>query len=59
VAADEELRSSIMGHIEGRLAKFKWPKSIDFVDELPREPTGKLLKRQLRDPYWEGRDRAI
>ena len=33
--------------------------SIDFVDELPREPTGKLLKRKLRDPYWEGRDRAI
>jgi long-chain acyl-CoA synthetase len=29
------------------------------VDELPREPTGKLLKRQLRDPYWEGRDTAI
>jgi hypothetical protein len=26
---------------------------------LPREPTGKLLKRTLRDPYWEGRDRAI
>jgi long-chain acyl-CoA synthetase len=57
--AGEELRASIMGHIEGRLAKFKWPRSIDFVDELPREPTGKLLKRQLRDPYWEGRDRAI
>jgi long-chain acyl-CoA synthetase len=29
------------------------------MDELPREPTGKLLKRTLRDPYWEGRDRAI
>ena len=28
---------------------------IDFIDELPREPTGKLLKRKLRDPYWEGR----
>ena len=33
--------------------------AIDFIDELPREPTGKLLKRKLRDPYWEGRDRAI
>ena len=43
----------------GRLAKFKWPRSIDFSDELPREPTGKLLKRQLRDPYWEGRTTAI
>jgi long-chain acyl-CoA synthetase len=48
-----------MEHLAGRLAKFKWPKSIDFMAELPREPTGKLLKRQLRDPYWEGRDRAI
>jgi long-chain acyl-CoA synthetase len=57
--AGDELRASIIEHIEGRLAKFKWPRTIDFVDELPREPTGKLLKRQLRDPYWEGRDRAI
>jgi long-chain acyl-CoA synthetase len=57
--AGDELAASIMEHLAGRLAKFKWPKSIDFVAELPREPTGKLLKRQLRDPYWEGRDRAI
>ncbi len=55
VAPDDELRRSIMEHIEGRLAKFKWPRSIDLVDELPREPTGKLLKRQLRDPYWKDR----
>jgi long-chain acyl-CoA synthetase len=55
----DELAASIMEHLAGRLAKFKWPRSIDFADELPREPTGKLLKRQLRDPYWEGRDRAI
>jgi long-chain acyl-CoA synthetase len=48
-----------MEHLQGRLAKFKWPRSIDFDPELPREPTGKLLKRQLRDPYWEGRERAI
>ena len=59
VAADDELAQSIMDHLAGRLARFKWPRSIDFVEELPREPTGKLLKRQLRDPYWEGRERAI
>ncbi len=59
VAGDEALRSSIMQHVHDRLAKFKWPRTLDFVDELPREPTGKLLKRKLRDPYWEGRDRAI
>lgn len=57
--AGDELAASVMEHLAGRLAKFKWPKSIDFSDELPREPTGKLLKRQLRDPYWEDRDRAI
>src|SRR3546814_20647016 len=48
-----------MAHLADRLAKFKWPRSIDFVEERPREPTGKLLKRQLRDTYWEGRERAI
>jgi long-chain acyl-CoA synthetase len=57
--AGDELAASIMEHLSGRLAKFKWPRSIDFMEELPREPTGKLLKRQLRDPYWEGRQRAI
>ncbi len=59
VAADEALRASIMEHLAGRLAKFKWPRTVDFIEEMPREPTGKLLKRKLRDPYWEGRDRAI
>jgi long-chain acyl-CoA synthetase len=59
VTADDALRDSIMEHLQGRLAKFKWPRSIDFVDELPREPTGKLLKRKLRDPYWADRETAI
>jgi long-chain acyl-CoA synthetase len=59
VAADDALRTSIMEHVQGKLGKYKWPRTIDFMDELPREPTGKLLKRTLRDPYWEGRDRAI
>ena len=34
------------------------PKSIDFTNEMPRDPNGKLYKRKLRDPYWEGRERA-
>jgi long-chain acyl-CoA synthetase len=59
VAADDALRDSIMAHVQGKLGKYKWPRTIDFMEELPREPTGKLLKRTLRDPYWEGRDRAI
>jgi len=59
VAGDDALAASIMEHLRPRLAKFKWPRSIDFTDELPREPTGKLLKRKLRDPYWADRESAI
>ncbi|MGY2873346.1 acyl-CoA synthetase (AMP-forming)/AMP-acid ligase II [Marmoricola sp. URHA0025 HA25] len=40
-----------------RLAHYKCPKSVDVVDALPRNPTGKILKRDLRAPYWSGRDR--
>ena len=41
------------------LAGYKLPKSVDFADELPRNPSGKLLKREIRAPYWEGRERQI
>ena len=54
-----ELAAEILAWCEGRLAKFKTPKSIDFTDDMPRDPNGKLYKRKLRDPYWEGRERAI
>ena len=55
VAGTPELAQEILAWCEGRLAKFKTPKSIDFTDEMPRDPNGKLYKRKLRDPYWEGR----
>ena len=42
-----------------RLAGFKLPKSVDFTTELPRNPSGKLLKRQLREPYWAGAERRV
>ncbi|HMK62906.1 MAG TPA: acyl-CoA synthetase [Acidimicrobiales bacterium] len=54
-----ELAADILAYCRGRLAKFKTPKSIDFTDDMPRDPNGKLYKRKLRDPYWEGRERAI
>jgi long-chain acyl-CoA synthetase len=53
------LAAAIHEHAAARLAKYKLPKTIDFVAEMPRDPNGKLYKRKLRDPYWQGRDRAI
>jgi len=41
------------------LAGYKLPKSVDFTDVLPRNPSGKLLKREIRAPYWEGAARQI
>lgn len=42
-----------------RLAGFKLPKSVDFAAELPRNPSGKLLKRELREPHWRGVNRRV
>jgi long-chain acyl-CoA synthetase len=51
-AAGEQLETELIGYCRSRLAHYKCPVSVDFVEELPRLPTGKLLKRQLRDRYW-------
>jgi long-chain acyl-CoA synthetase len=59
IAGSDELTAEILASLDGRLAKMKWPRSIDYVDELPRDPSGKLLKRKLRDPYWANRTTAI
>jgi long-chain acyl-CoA synthetase len=54
-----ELEAEILAWSKDKLAKFKTPRSVDFVAELPRDPNGKLYKRKLRDPYWVDRERAI
>jgi long-chain acyl-CoA synthetase len=53
------LTAEILAFCADKLAKFKTPKTIDFLPELPRDPNGKLYKRKLRDPYWANRERAI
>jgi long-chain acyl-CoA synthetase len=50
---------SILDFTRSRIAGFKLPKTVDFVSALPRNGTGKVLKRELRKPYWEGRDRQV
>ena len=50
---------SVIEWTRGRIAGFKVPKSIDLIPELPRNPSGKILRRQLREPYWEGRERRV
>jgi acyl-CoA synthetase (AMP-forming)/AMP-acid ligase II len=49
----------ILSFTRTRLAGFKVPKSVDFVSALPRGPSGKILRRVLREPYWTGRDRRV
>jgi len=49
----------LIGFARQRIAGYKLPKSIDFIAELPRNPSGKILKRELRKPYWEGMSRNV
>jgi acyl-CoA synthetase (AMP-forming)/AMP-acid ligase II len=51
--------AAVMAHCRQHLAHYKAPTSVDTIDVLPRNPSGKILKRQLRDPYWVGRQRQI
>jgi fatty-acyl-CoA synthase/long-chain acyl-CoA synthetase len=51
-AAGPELASELSDFCRSELAKFKCPKSFDFIDEMPRLPTGKLYKKGLRAVYW-------
>ena len=58
-ADDRALEAAIIAFARDRLAHYKCPTSVDFTDVLPRNPTGKVLKRELRAPYWSGRGRHI
>jgi len=49
----------IIGFAREHLAHYKCPRTVDIIDALPRSPSGKVLKRTLRAPFWKGRDRQI
>jgi len=59
VAAGEELADELIAFARDHLPAFKSPRSVDFVDDLPRLPSGKIQRRLVREPYWAGRDRQI
>jgi acyl-CoA synthetase (AMP-forming)/AMP-acid ligase II len=42
-----------------RLARFKAPKSVEFVSILPKSPSGKIMKREIREKYWQGLERKV
>jgi long-chain acyl-CoA synthetase len=58
-AASPALAEDLLAHCATHLAKYKCPRSIDFTEAMPRDPNGKLYKRRLRDPYWEGSSSEI
>ena len=59
VGACGQLAEDIIEFARSHIARFKCPKSVDIVDAIPRNPSGKILKKLLRAPYWEGHDRNI
>lgn len=59
VAGDQLDAGKIVEFCRERLAHYKCPRSVDVVDALPRNATGKILKRSLREPYWRDRDRNV
>jgi len=59
VAAGDVSERELIEHCRGTLARYKVPKSVRFVDEIPKSPVGKLLRHALRDPLWEGHERPI
>jgi long-chain acyl-CoA synthetase len=58
-AGSDELAADITRFAREHLAGFKVPRSVEFVDELPRSPAGKIQRKKVRDPYWAGRARQI
>ena len=51
--------SELVDHCRAQLAGYKRPRSVDFIAELPRNASGKVLKRELREPYWKGHSRRV
>jgi long-chain acyl-CoA synthetase len=58
-AGSDPTPEELIEHCRARVARYKCPTSVEFRDTLPRNPSGKILKRELREPYWAGRQRRV
>jgi fatty-acyl-CoA synthase len=58
-AGAEASAEALIEHCRAHLGGYKLPRSVDFVAALPRNPSGKVLKRELREPYWKGHTRRV
>jgi long-chain acyl-CoA synthetase len=58
-APSDDLAAELIAHCRDRLANFKCPRAIDFADDLPRLPTGKIQRGRVRAPYWEDEIKSI
>jgi acyl-CoA synthetase (AMP-forming)/AMP-acid ligase II len=55
----EVTEHDLIAYARERIARYKVPRSVDFADTLPRNPAGKILKRELRKPYWTDQERQV
>jgi acyl-CoA synthetase (AMP-forming)/AMP-acid ligase II len=53
------MRDDLVAFCQGRLAGYKRPRSVEFLAELPRNASGKVLKKELREKYWQGHERRV
>ena len=51
--------AEVISYVRTQIAGYKCPKTVEHVNELPRNPSGKILRKDLRAPYWEGQDRNV
>ncbi len=58
-AGQEASADDLVEFCKGQLASYKRPRSVDFLTELPRNASGKVLKKELREKYWKGHDRRV
>ena len=59
VTGQDATEQELIAFCKSQIASYKKPKSVDFVAELPKNNYGKIVKRELRDPFWDNRKRGI